>query len=142
MVFEFTSASTKRDDLLRKRFEYESLGVQEYFIFDPLDEYLKPRLQGFRLDGHFFAPLTPSARADGEWQLTSEPLGLELRTDGPRLRLFDPRAGEYLLEANEEAERRRAAESRAQYEADARRVAETEVARLRAELAQLKGSTP
>lgn len=50
VVFEITSRSTRLEDLGMKRFLYAQLGVQEYFLYDPLGEYLRPSLQGFRLE--------------------------------------------------------------------------------------------
>jgi Uma2 family endonuclease len=56
VVFEVTSGSTRSDDLWQKRGLYEFLGVKEYFLYDPVHEYLEPPLQGYRLvDGHFQA---------------------------------------------------------------------------------------
>ena len=57
VVFEFTSDSIQREDLGRKRLRYVQLGVREYFIFDPLRDYLRPPLKGFRLTGQYYAPL-------------------------------------------------------------------------------------
>ena len=54
-------------------------------------------------------------------------LGLILRTEGPNLRLYDPEQERYLLTPAEEAE--------------ARRVAEAEVERLRVLLAQQNQAT-
>ena len=60
VVFEITSRGTRLEDLGTKRALYAMLGVQEYFLYDPLGEYLRPPLQGFRLEGgecdsiHFF----------------------------------------------------------------------------------------
>ena len=48
-VLEVTSASTRHNDERRKRDVYASLGVSEYFLYDPRAEYLAPPLQGFRL---------------------------------------------------------------------------------------------
>ena len=50
IVFEFTSKKTMREDRDVKRPLYEQvLKVPEYVLFDPTGDYLKPRLQGFRL---------------------------------------------------------------------------------------------
>ena len=87
----------------------------------------------------YYSALSPQARPGEEWQLFSEVLGLELHTEGSRLRLFDPKTGQYLRTPQEEAQARRLAEERTAYEAEARRVAEAEVERLRAELARLRG---
>lgn len=92
VVFEITSRSTRLDDLGTKRALYEMLGVREYYLFDPLDEYLRPRLQGYKLFGDMYQPVKPSL--DGS--LLSRELGLVLRADGKLLRLVDPGTGELL----------------------------------------------
>jgi Uma2 family endonuclease len=48
-ILEITSRGTRREDRVVKKALYESLGVREYFLFDPLGEYLKPPLQGYEL---------------------------------------------------------------------------------------------
>ncbi len=47
VVVELTSRGTRQKDLGPKKGTYEMLGVQEYFIFDPLVEYPQPPLVGF-----------------------------------------------------------------------------------------------
>lgn len=120
VVFEITSRSTRAEDLGSKKGLYEWLGVQEYFLFDPLDEYLRPRLQGFQLvDGYYQAiPLRKG-------ELTSTLLNLTLYAEGDKLRFRDLQTGQRLPFPDEEAQ--------------ARAAAEAEVARLRAELARLRG---
>src|SRR5919205_2502076 len=49
VVIEFTSRATALEDQGNKRVLYAGLGVGEYFLCDPLAEYLVPPLQGFRL---------------------------------------------------------------------------------------------
>jgi len=132
VVFEVTSRGTRKEDLGPKKGTYEMLGVEEYFLFDPLEEYLEPRLMGFRL------------AASGYRQIEQEPLmshvlGLELWVEGEMLRLVNPITGEKLLTPLEAQEARRQAEARAAQEAVARRLAEAEVERLQAELARLRG---
>ncbi len=119
VVFEITSRRTRREDLGPKKGTYEVLGVQEYFLFDPLGEYLNPPLLGFRLAEWGYRPI------EGE-PLVSHVLGLELRVEGNFLRLVDPKTGEKLLTPLEAQE--------------ARRRAEAELERLRAELARLQGN--
>jgi len=117
IVFELTSRSTRQRDLGPKKGIYEMLGVEEYFIFDPLGEYLEPRLVGFRLAEWGY-------RRIEEEPLISHVLGLELRVEGKMLRLVNPAAGEKLLTPLEAQE--------------ARRQAEAEVERLQAELARMR----
>ncbi|MGH2541761.1 MAG: Uma2 family endonuclease [Ardenticatenaceae bacterium] len=142
VIWEITSRSTRLEDLGNKRVLYAILGVQEYYLFDPLEEYLTPSLQGFELINGEYEHIEPMA--DGS--LLSQALGLSLRRENNRLRLIDAVTGEVLLRPAElaaahraEAVARRAADARATAEAEARRAAEVELARLRAELAVLRG---
>ncbi len=136
VVFELTSESTYREDLSDKRLVYERLGVREYFLFDPLRDYLYPPLQGFRLNEFYYVSVMPEPWDEGEWQIHSQVLGLTVCTDGPTLRLYDPEQDRYLLSRPEEAQARRLAEAQA-VTAEARAAtAETEIARLRAMLAR------
>jgi Uma2 family endonuclease len=127
-VFEITSRSTRLEDKGTKRELFAMLRVREYFLFDPLAEYLKPPLQGYTLKGDEYIAMEPSA--DGS--LTSTELGLRMYRDGSYLRLIDLATGQPLLRPAELDRARRAAEARA-------RAAEEEVERLRAELARLRG---
>ena len=76
---------------------------------------------------------------EDEEPLLSRVLGLQLRVEGGMLRLVDPETGEKLLTSLEAQDARRRAEMLAAAEAEARRRAEAEVERLRAELACLRG---
>ncbi|MEA3346159.1 MAG: Uma2 family endonuclease [Chloroflexota bacterium] len=134
VVFEITSASTRLQDLGPKKGLYEVLDVEEYFLFDPLEEYLAPPLMGYRLGEKGY-------RLVEERPLLSQVLGLELRVEEGRLRLYDRPTGRRLPTPAEEAEARRAAEARAAQEAEARRAAEAEVARLREELSRLQAAS-
>ena len=50
VVFEVTSRKTQREDVDTKLPLYEqTLKTPEYFLFDPTGDYLRPRLQGYRL---------------------------------------------------------------------------------------------
>ena len=100
MVIEITSESSRREDL-EKKDVYARIGVAEYFLTDPLGEYLKPPFQGFWLDGGRYRPIRPEA--DGS--LISEATGLRLtREAGGKLRLSDAVTGERLLRSDEMAE--------------------------------------
>lgn len=107
LVIEVTSESTRDEDVEKKKL-YERLGVEEYFLFDPLGEYLRPRLQGLRLEGGRYQPLVQ--RVDGA--LESRTTGLVLKPEGKQLRLVDKETGEVLLTAAETDEARLAAEDR------------------------------
>jgi Uma2 family endonuclease len=163
VIFEITSRSTRLEDKGNKRVLYAMMGVHEYFMFDPLEEYLKPPLQGFRLMGEEYILIEP----DADGALVSQELGLRMIRENSLLRLIDIATGQSLLRPAEiEAARRAEAQARAEAEAQARteaqarveaqaqthaeaqaraeaeartRAAEDEVARLRAELARLRG---
>lgn len=145
VVFELTSESTSDKDVGDKRLLYERLKVKEYFLFDPLRDYLEPPLQGFRLVGNYYTAIPVESLGQDNWELDSEVLGLVLRTDGHTLRLFDPLQEAYLLTPAEEAEARRQAEGARRQEEKARRVAEEQLdytaqklAAAEAEIARLK----
>ena len=134
VIFEITSKSTRRVDVGEKKSLYGDLGVREYFLFDPLAEYLHPPLQGCRYT------LGGPQPFQGSPQL-SEVLGLELHIkDDDRLHLFDPGASEWLLTTVELIEHEAKVEARAEQEAARAEAAEAENARLREELARLKGT--
>ena len=114
LVLEVTSASTRHSDERHKRDVYASLGVSEYFLYDPRAEYLTPPLQGWRLhDGEYRALPAVTVLANRGVTIHSEVLGLELRDerDARMPRLRDPATGEDLLSYQEEAAARRAAEA-------------------------------
>ena len=151
-VLETTSASTRREDLGRKRRVYASLGVEEYFLYDPRAEYLSPPLQGHRLDGGEYRPLPAVTMLPGRGvAIRSEVLGLDLRDErkARMLRLHDPETGQDLLTYQEseraraeEAAARRAAEARVVQEMDARRAVEARTAELEARLRRLENTAP
>jgi len=138
VVIEMTSRSTRLEDKGNKRALYALLGVREYFLFDPLGEYLKPPLQGFTLVDGEYAPLP--FESDGG--IISRELGLKLYRDETVLRLFDLASGREVVRTEDLSDvlqqtlaRVQQAEEQAQREADARRRAE-EQARLAAAQAQ------
>jgi Uma2 family endonuclease len=106
LVIELTSRSTRLEDLGNKRALYSELGVKDYFLYDPLEEYLKPPLQGYRLRGADYETL----RADADGKFHSDILNLHLQIVRGDLRLFNPHSNGYLLtpqEAQAEVERLR-----------------------------------
>jgi len=141
VVFEVTSRSTRYEDVAEKKGLYEFLGVREYFLFDPLGEYLKPRFQGFRLVQGHYEPISPTK--DGI--LTSQELGVILRPDEAILRVIDLKTGEEIPSLEELNDKTAEALDRAEVEAQRAEVeaqradnAEAELEHLRAELEQLK----
>ena len=51
VIFEITSPDTRSKDDVEKKDLYQSLGVTEYWQFDPLGEWIPEKLRGFRLQG-------------------------------------------------------------------------------------------
>ena len=154
-IFEITSKSTRFEDVGTKKGLYELLGVQEYFLFDPLNEYLSSQLQGFRRVKDYYQPLELSA--DGT--LFSQELGLLLKPEGKLLRVVDSNTGDVvptldeavaqtqaaveqakveIQRAKAEAQRAETEAQRAKTEAQRAEAAEAKVARLEAELARLR----
>jgi Uma2 family endonuclease len=144
VIFEITSRGSRLEDLGTKRALYAMLGVQEYFLYDPLGEYLRPPLQGYRLQQGEYERVLPGDQG----QLVSQALSLELRLHDGQLLVVNPATGERLLTpAEAHAARRNEAEAR-QAEAAARQaaearaaLAEAELERLQDELARLRGET-
>ncbi len=155
-VIELTSSTTRDEDLTTKMALYrDTLKVREYFLFDPRDDYLDPRLQGYRLRGGVYQSIRPRAG-----RLPSQVTGLHLEAVGDMLRLWGPQAQAWLPTpaellartdvAREQAEQRAAhaeeraahAEERAAHEADLRQQAEAEAERLRQEVQRLQAERP
>ena len=147
-VLEVLSPSTWPRDMGLKREIYASLGVREYFVFDP-KEHVTPRLQGFGLHGGGYRPLPSEVLPGGARGAYGASLGLYLCHEEPwppggwrpeglaRVRWYDPAAGKYLrtpLEIARQAEadaRQEAAEARK--EAEEAQRAEAEAQRAEAE---------
>ena len=120
-VLEVSSRSTHRNDIEEKKALYaEVLEVQEYYIYDPEGE-IEPHFIGYELiDGVYHEIDFVDSR------LPSSVLGLELGEHDGVLRLYNLRTREWLQPAPE----------RAQQEADARQNAESRAQNAEAELAQ------
>jgi Uma2 family endonuclease len=93
VIFELTSRSTKTEDECFKPQIFEQIGVGEYFLYDPIAEYLKPALQGFRLSDDGYIQI--EAGANG-W-LLSDQLGIEMGLDGISLVMRDAATQQVLM---------------------------------------------
>jgi Uma2 family endonuclease len=147
VIVELLSPSTANTDLTTKKRLYErTFRTPEYFAYDPDSR----RLRGWRLEKRGYRALKPNEHG---W-LWSEELGVWLgewqgeyeRAQAVWLRFYTadghlvPTGEEAQAAARREAEARAAqTEARAAQEAIARREAEAELARLRDELARLRG---
>ncbi len=111
-ILEITSKTTKKQDQESKPQLYASLGVQEYFQYDPTADYLQPQLQGARLVNGVYEPLTVRYTPDKIAFIHSDVLGLDLQlreafkgigvVPVPKsLRFYDPQT-ERILPSQEE----------------------------------------
>ncbi len=97
LVVEVTSDSTRDEDLKTKRECYERMGVDEYVLFDPFGDYLKPRLQGYRLVNGRYQQAPPEE--DGS--LLSQTTEILFQREGERLRLIETATGQAILRDEE-----------------------------------------
>jgi len=141
LVVEVTSPKTQRRDQRVKKPLYERLGVEELIFFDPFEEYLRPRLQGYRLSWGRYQAIPP----DADGSLLVRTTSLRFRPEGKRLRLVEAATGEPLLWSEEETAARQketaarqAAEARVAEEAAARRETEDKLRALEQELERLR----
>lgn len=135
VIFEMTSAGTQAQDTGFKKTLYEQLEVQEYWLFDPKGEWIENKLQGYRLRGESYQPITDSR---------SEPLQLRLAVDGGLIAFTREDTGEKLLipdelvEAlQEEIKARQQAEERAEQAEERAEQAEALIARYRERFGEL-----
>lgn len=134
LVVEISSRSTWEEDLGQKKAVYASLGVPEYYLFDPTGDYLEPPLRAYRLAGSEYLPVIGSP-------IHSPSLNLDLVIVDRKLRLAEPDGA--LLPVPEEAylgwesERQRAESERQRAESERQR-ADAAEARLRELEARLR----
>ena len=152
-VLEVTSRRTWQEDQGRKRELYRTLGVAEYWQYDPTGDYLQPRLQGLYLVAGEYRRMTARESAEDGLSMSSSVLGLELRISERGLRFHDPATGEdvpslaerreaweHEQQARERAERGwQRAEQERQQERQARQQAEARLAELEALLREQRG---
>jgi Uma2 family endonuclease len=143
VVIETTSKKTKTKDLVTKPQIYAQLGVAEYFLFDPEQDYLDPPLRGHRLVAGGYQDIPEDPRGG----LVSEQLGLRLCIEKGNLQFYRLDTNERLLTADERALLEAAARDQAEAardqaeaalaaEANRRKALEEELLRLREELAR------
>ena len=112
-VLEIASSSTRENDHTTKRTVYASLGVREYFLYDPPEEGQRTALLGLRLRGGNYERIPAETLPDGSLGVRSDVVGLVARIDAEgALRWFDPAAGRDLKTYDEAEDAREAAEAR------------------------------
>lgn len=120
-VLEITSRTTKRQEEDEKPCLYASLGVEEYFQYDPTADYLNPQLRGSQLVDGTYQPLSLVTTPEGIPFIHSRVLGLDLQLHSPyaglgiaplpkALRFYDPTTGTKLLNRDEVEQMREALE--------------------------------
>ena len=144
LVLEILSGSTWRRDTVDKKAIYEAMGVDEYWLLDPVGPFLTPPLIGYRLTNGSYVRIDALPGTTATYM--SDVLGLELRIDDAwRFRIRDPASGIELRSYGElqheltvaEAARQREAHAR-QRETDARQAAEQRAADAERRLADLE----
>ena len=104
-VLEITSRTTHREDQGRKRELYRSLGVREYWQYDPTRDYLEPPLQGLELSAGEYRRLPGRELADGTPGAGERRAGSGVAADGARPAV--PRSGDRAGSAEPCGNRRR-----------------------------------
>ena len=140
-VLEVASPSTARNDETTKRDIYASMGVAEYWRYDPTD-LIDPTQRPL-----YDAPLIGEALVDGAYQaldIVDGPegcimgyrpaLGVSLAVKDKRLVVYDHALGDFVAEFEEQERARMEAQGEARAERERRVAAEAEIRRLREEL--------
>ena len=145
LVMEVVSGSTLSIDVGEKQAQYAALGIQEYWLYDPVGVWLPHPLQGWALQDGTYVAIQGQETPEADWRL-SEGLGTWwglLTPDAlatirisrawePRLRLWSPRdsrwhltmRGAHRLQKATEADRKRIQAERDQALAQAQRDAQ------------------
>ena len=132
-VMEVASESTARLDETVKRDDFASMGIPEYWRFDPTGgRQYQVALAGDRLMGEVYEPIPILRSAEGHFRGHSEVLNLDLCWENGELRFWDPREQRYLTTYLEERDARIA-------ERESRIAAEARVRELQEELRRLRG---
>ena len=123
-ALEVVSPTSKVRNQVDKKALYASLGIQEYFLFQPDMTRAEPRLLGYRLWGRRYVEVPPEPGSAHRRELRCETLGVSLRAEGELMRVRNLATGRdypWIAEWNAK-DKARAAQIRA--EAAARRAAE------------------
>ena len=121
-IMEFASKSTYGNDLTVKKDIYTSIGVTEYFLYDPYKSCLPSPLMGYRRVDEEYVQISPLENGS----IRSETLNLEFQSQDDGCSVFDPTAGEWLKTRAEKeaAEREKEVAERKKVEAELERLKE------------------
>ncbi len=132
VIFEMTSKGTRQKDEISKYDLYESMGVLEYWQFDPKGEWITEQLRGYRMENDNYKPIN-----DG----ISQMLSLRLEVANTLIDFYELETGQKLLipdeqreRADQEAQRADQEAQRADQEAQRADQAEAELKALKAKL--------
>ncbi len=106
-VLEITSATTRENDERDKPLKYASLGIQEYFQYDPTGDYLDQQLKGRTLVNGVYQDLPMQMLEGGEQSIQSHILQLNLGLVNGELRFFEQTNGRRKLLSHKETEQAR-----------------------------------
>ena len=113
-VLEIGSSSTRARDHGAKRSVYASLGVREYFLFDPPGRRRRARIMGLTLRSGGYSDMPTEVLPNGGRGVRSAVLDLVAYVNGEgELRWFDPVAGVDLFDYVDLHRQRDEAEARA-----------------------------
>ena len=132
-VLEIASPSTRRRDHTVKREVYASLGVAEYFLYDPPTRRRNARILGLRLHAGEYREMPYDDLPNGSSGVRSNATGLVAYVDAEgQLKWFDPVSSQDLRSYDEVQDEVNAAES----QLDA---AKAQIAELEARIRRLSG---
>ncbi|WP_295615241.1 Uma2 family endonuclease [Chamaesiphon sp. GL140_3_metabinner_50] len=150
VIFEMTSPGTCNKDDVEKKHLYQSLGVTEYWQFDPRGEWIPEQLRGYRLQGD--EEPVYMAIADNTSQVLQLRLVVEAKIiafyrldDGVKLLPLEElniAIEQQIQRAEAEAQRAEAESQRADREAQRARELEAQLALYRQQLGELPPERP
>ena len=143
-VLEIASKSTRARDHGQKRCLYASLGIPEYFLYDPPTARRPARVMGLTLSGTRYQELPQEILTNGRRGVRSNVLQLAVYVHDDRLCWYDPVSGRELLDnetAHLKAEETETAREEAAAARDRAARAEARVAELEA-LLKDRGDVP
>ena len=106
LVMEIALERTGKNDVEGKPAKYAALGIPEYWRFDETGDFHGSRLAGERLVDGQYEPIAIEEGEDGVLQGYSTVLGLLVRWENGKLRLYDPETGREIPTFEQEREGR------------------------------------